>query len=370
MTDDYKDEWQEVVHEGDGSPNWGSDPALDVDAFRKAVDEAVAGNAGGYDRLGDVLDGLQGRLGNLPLRLAANEVAKALAGYVANENDADSMRNLQKWLPRLGKEVDVAGGIADEPVWAWAGVDERPEWLVDWWIPRAMVTSFYADPGSGKSYIALQLACALATPGYRPWLEADVGADGIYVDRDCKVLLGSREDSLGTVSARVERIGMPPDGRFGFKDLMAGGPIWGRAGRFDPPALTANGFALLNRAVREEVGLLIVDSLSTIYEGDEIDRAEVSRFLVSMNAWCRETDIAMLIVAHLPKGGEARQSGYSGSTAWHGGVRHSLLLDSKKDRERGDYKELSVSKTNLCAPPPVVALDYDKEKARFCAIAD
>lgn len=353
---------------------WVRDPELDPAVIYEAVDLARRGEYEGLHRL---VVKIEGNFDNLGLRLSTTKIVKALESYNSDTRDDRALSDLQKWLPRWSKELSAAAAMAEDAVWEWDTKRERVDWIIPGWIPRSTVTSIYASPGAGKSYISLQLACALARKGAQPWIEGMIGAPGLMVDRDLRVLYASRnEDPISTVAARVDLIGKPGQGMLGFKDLSSSGAIWGAVDRFSPSMLTDSGRSVLAMAVRADVGLLILDNISSIFEGSEIDRAEVARFLAAMNAWCRETGISIVLVGHLPKGGEAREAGYSGSTGWLGGIRHALLLDDVKPDGRSKEaieavrgkKTLSVSKTNLTAPPTPITIMYDKNVGRFVAV--
>ena len=85
----------------------------------------------------------------------------------------------------------------------------------------------------------------------------------------------------------------------------------------------------------------MIDPLSAAFYGDENNKAEVYAFIHSWAKWGADNGIAILISAHLPKGKEARRSGYSGAAAWEGAVRSLFTLDTfdMNEDEDGERKK-------------------------------
>ena len=101
---------------------------------------------------------------------------------------------------------------------------------------------------------------------------------------------------------------------------------------------------------KHKAKLLIIDPLSAGFYGDENSKAEAYAFINFWAGWAEQTEIAVMINAHLPKGKEARRSGYSGAAAWEGAVRSLFTLDrfdlnEDEDGERKKTKEGSRTVT-------------------------
>ena len=100
-------------------------------------------------------------------------------------------------------------------------------------------------------------------------------------------------------------------------------------------------FRLLAQKVREfKVNLVIIDSLSRVFPGNEIDRVDVTTFGKAMDAFCIETGCHVVVLAHTNKEG-----GFSGSSSWEAICRQMYIIEAKQIG--GEYiYTMSVEKTN------------------------
>lgn len=81
-------------------------------------------------------------------------------------------------------------------------------------------------------------------------------------------------------------------------------------------------------------GLVVIDNASDAFGGDEIVRRQVRAFIRSLNDIAKESDAAVVLLAHVNKTSARTGSGfggdsegcYSGSTAWHNPTRSRLFL--------------------------------------------
>ena len=98
-------------------------------------------------------------------------------------------------------------------------------------------------------------------------------------------------------------------------------------------------YSELRALVRQTgAGLVVIDNASDAFGGDEIVRRQVRAFIRSLNDIAKESDAAVVLLAHVNKtsarngsgfGGDSE--GYSGSTAWHNSTRSRLFLSRNKD---------------------------------------
>ncbi len=100
-------------------------------------------------------------------------------------------------------------------------------------------------------------------------------------------------------------------------------------------------FRLLARKVKElKVNLVVIDSLSRVFPGNEIDRVDVTTFGKAMDAFCIETGCHVVVLAHTNKEG-----GFSGSSSWEAICRQMYIIEAKQIG--GEYiYTMSVEKTN------------------------
>jgi RecA-family ATPase len=151
-----------------------------------------------------------------------------------------------------------------------------------------------------------------------------------------RVLVYSCEEPERELKVRLKRIlaafNLTP-AALGDRLIIANG--YGRSdnilftGQRDPKErLTGQYWTLLEWCKAQRPDLVIVDNMSEVYDGNEIDRAMVRQFIQSMNAICKWTQGALVLVGHVDAATSMGRhgKGYSGSTAWHNSVRSRLFM--------------------------------------------
>lgn len=210
--------------------------------------------------------------------------------------------------------ADVLTAPSPPPRFVWHG-----------YLPRGVVSMLGAHGGTGKSYISLMLAVAVATG--RPLF-------GVDTERE-RVVFVSLEDAGHVVRHRLAHIcrewSIAPEELTNLQilDGTDNPELFATNGGRDAGTTTRSYAELC--AVAKGAGLVIVDNASDAYGGDEIQRRQVRAFIRSLGWIARDNDSAVLLLAHVDKntsragkadGGE----GYSGSTAWHNSVRSRLFM--------------------------------------------
>jgi RecA-family ATPase len=206
------------------------------------------------------------------------------------------------------------------------GVPVPPrQWLVPDWVPMGRVTALYGAGGEGKTILGQMLATACAIDAL--WL-------GLRVQRSNSLLLFC-EDDLDEMHRRQDDINR----HFGctFADLT---PVrWlPRLGAdnalmaFDGgPHRTPLFDELLHVAKEHNARLIITDTLADVFAGNENDRGQARIFAqASLGLLARETQGAVVALAHPSRWGMSSGSGESGSTAWLGTFRSLLHLATPK----------------------------------------
>ena len=236
------------------------------------------------------------------------------------------------------KAADTLHGQAPQQGWV------IPEWLVE-----GEVNSLYGMGGLGKSTLAQQLAYAAATG--ETWLGLPVNKRSslaVFCEDNWGVL-HRRHDAIRRGAGQV--IGNPYSDvylwpRFGHESVLLGFTS-------DRPA-----HGLFYQQLQQEIdrlnpGLLILDNISNVFAGNEIDRAQVTYFLsVTLNALiqqqvAKDRSLTILLLGH-PSISGGQTQGFSGSTAWENGVRSRLYL-SKPEGASNDERTLSRRKSNYAA---------------------
>lgn len=246
---------------------------------------------------------------------------------------AASVAELVEGKPDAPRMLDLVALAADRPA--------PPKFVVDGLLPESEVTLLAGHGGSGKSTIALILAVCLALG--LPFF-------GVPAQRR-RVAFFSFEDPESVLHWRLSRacsmLGVDVAALAGLLHIFdcTGGEPWFIATR-DGLAAT-DGYrwaAQVMRATGSEVA--VVDGTTDVFCGNENDRSQVRtatramRRLVPLNG-------ALLLCGHVDKSGlrsPADSQGFSGSTAWHNGVRSRLYLHPEADDS--DLLVLECRKSN------------------------
>jgi DNA repair protein RadA/Sms len=134
-------------------------------------------------------------------------------------------------------------------------------------VPGAMVL-MAGDPGIGKSTLLLQASAHLAAAGLR-------------------VLYASGEESAHQVKLRAQRLGVPGQGIFFLSETEVE--------------------TLLAHLERVKPGLVVVDSVQTIYSQDTPSAmgsvAQVRECTRRLTGWAKATGVPMLLAGHVTKDG-------------------------------------------------------------------
>jgi RecA-family ATPase len=90
--------------------------------------------------------------------------------------------------------------------------------------------------------------------------------------------------------------------------------------------LTEKYMALLREVRRIRPINLSIDTLSRVFDGNELNRVEVYKFVSCMQYLALQGNCSVTILSHPSLSGIASGSGISGSTAWHGAFRFRQYL--------------------------------------------
>ena len=245
----------------------------------------------------------------------------------------------------------------------------RRDWVIPGWLPAGRVTRLSSHGGSGKTYLALELAAAIASAmdpadggeADLQWrVHEDVGTPILARTpmargyREDALQQGARKHSLFRLALEAEavpvlfltwedepeefnrRLYALPSGRgkavgerLRALNLEGYGALWAaRAGKHRDTEGDVTGVGRKVEAmVREhKPRLVVIDPVAAAYGCNENDRAAVRRWLSHLNSLARETGAAILLISHPPK---HSGSDYSGSTDWDNGVRAAWTLDPK-----------------------------------------
>src|SRR5207302_2043393 len=131
------------------------------------------------------------------------------------------------------------------------------------------------------------------------------------------------------------------------------------------PRLTGFFRKVLAAAKQHGAKLIIVDTLADVFLGNENDRAQARAFAQqALGLLARETQGAVIALAHPSLSGINSGSGQSGSTAWVGTFRSQLHLATPKPDEKAeppdpDLRVLARRKSNAARRDEEIRLRWE-----------
>jgi RecA-family ATPase len=236
------------------------------------------------------------------------------------------------------------------------------EWLIRERVPMCNVTLLSGDGGVGKTVALMQFAAATVLGkdwlGMRPatgsalYFGAEDDAD------ECRRRFGDIAKHYGATWQDLFDAGLRALS-FAGADALLGKP--NRDGLIVSTPLLAR---LRDDAIAFKARLIIIDPAADVFEGKEIDRAQVRQFISLLRAIAIAVDCAVILAAHPSLSGMRESTGLSGSTAWNNSVRARFYLTKPKRSGRdGDddapdtgLRVLEVKKNNygpLTASVPI-----------------
>ena len=223
-----------------------------------------------------------------------------------------------------------------EPAYRLAERSEEHRWLVTGLWSEQAVGIVGGEPKCCKSFLALDLAVAVAAgvPCLRRFA----------VPRAGRVLLFAAEDALHIVRRRLEGISAAAGVALANLDIQV---ITAPTVRLDLDADRRN---LAETVARLQPRLLILDPFVRLHRIDENASGEVAPLLAYLRELQRRHDVAVLVVHHAKKGGGGVRAGQAlrGSSEFHAWGDSNLYL-----RRDGDDLSLSVEHRAAASMPPI-----------------
>jgi len=240
-----------------------------------------------------------------------------------------------------------------EPAWRLAERAEEHRWLVtDLWGEQA-VGIVGGEPKCCKSFLALDLAVAVAsgTPCLRRFAVPQAG----------RVLLFAAEDALHIVRRRLEGICAAAGLALADLDIQV---ITSPALRLDLEADRRN---LADTVATLQPRLLILDPFVRLHRIDENASGEVAPLLAFLRELQRRHGTAVLVVHHAKKGGGGLRAGQAlrGSSEFHAWGDSNLYLG-----RNGDEIALAVEHRAAPSPKPLTIELAQRGTALALEVAD
>ena len=240
-----------------------------------------------------------------------------------------------------------------EPAWRLAERAEEHRWLVTGLWSEQAVGIVGGEPKCCKSFLALDLAVAVASG--MPCLRR------FSVSRAGRVLLFAAEDALHIVRRRLEGIASAAGVALADLDIQV---ITSPVLRLDLDADRRN---LAETVARLQPRLLILDPFVRLHRIDENASGEVAPLLAYLRELQRRHGTAVLVVHHAKKGGNGVRAGQAlrGSSEFHAWGDSNLYL-----RRDGDDISLAVEHRAAPSPKPLTIELAQRGDALALEVAD
>jgi hypothetical protein len=228
-----------------------------------------------------------------------------------------------------------------EPYLGVACVDVEPapvEWLWEPYLARGKLAVLDGDPGTGKSFLTIDIAARVSRGGTMPGGPVRFGA------RETVLLLNAEDDARDTIRPRLRAAAGDPKRVRVFASPGIG---------MNRPPYFPDDFDQLEEAVRAtRPALVVIDPLSTFFPADQ---SALVRALVPFAELANDTGACVLLVRHLRKsaGTNPLYRGLGG-IGIVGVARTALALSRHPDDPT--LRVLAQTKTNI--GPPGAALAF------------
>ena len=275
---------------------------------------------------------------------------------IAEQASGGAFRAVERWLeqppePEAPLFPDAPAGPAGTEGFTWGGAEppSTPPALVDDLVPYERVLFIGGQSGSGKTFVAMDLAAAVV-------------GKGLFLNREVNervgvvVLAGEGAATLNNRwIAACDARGMNPD-----QPIYWLGAVPNLADPVEIPKLIER-----LRAVAAEMrardgvrlGMVIFDTLAaTFLLNDENDNSEAARTIRALKTIGEATDALMVPVHHYGKGSE---SGLRGASAWRAGCDAVLSITCDRDNLTGLTSNhwISLAKNRVGEEGPICSFE-------------
>jgi hypothetical protein len=268
----------------------------------------------------------------------------------------------KEFAPDPPKEADKPKPTKTIKIESWDTIQDEPvEWLIEGVIPKGSFTALYGPPGSFKSFIALDIAEAIATG--RTWMGKEVKQTGAVL-----YLAG---EGFGGIGARIKACKMHHQTEDGAPIYIVRHQLNLRSSAEDFNALMMAVVTLVEQTGME-FSLAIVDTLARAFGGgNENSSEDMGAFITAMGKVQEFLNCALMVLHH---SGKDAAKGLRGHSSLLGAVDTELellrfeeqmkgvLTISKQkdgaDNERFGFEmvEVEIRPAGLALSEPVVSL--------------
>jgi len=200
-------------------------------------------------------------------------------------------------------------------------------WVIKGWLPAYGTCMIYGESGVGKTFVALDMACSIASAMMwqgiktKPGIVVYLAGEGNY---------GMRQ----RIAAWCKKNGITQ-----LDNLL----ISNKAIDLDSPGAAARIIAAVREMTGETVVLVIIDTLNNHMSGDENSAKDTRAMINACNIVSTALGATSMLVHHLGHSSESKQRA-RGSSAWRGALDASILVSGEKN-------EIKVSCTKMKDSP-------------------
>lgn len=206
---------------------------------------------------------------------------------------------------------------------------ENPDWLIENCFEKEKLITVFGAPKSGKSFIAIAMACAIARGGDFYGHKA-TQAPVVYLAGE-------------GVSGIRQRLGAYDQSEHGGK--LAGVPLFlsnrgSRINEADELQKLETEVTLLQKDVGS-IGLIILDTFQRCYSGDENSASEVNKFIKACDQLIQTFNCTVLMVHHTGRGNTNRARG---SSVLDASIDGEFIVERKGTKPDNDNSMLVTMK--------------------------
>ena len=263
----------------------------------------------------------------IPERLQAIQQIPPTVDMVATVAPAEDIA--KEFAPDPPKEADKPKPVKTIKIESWDTIQDEPvEWLIEGVIPKGSFTALYGPPGSFKSFIALDIAEAIATG--RTWMGKEVKQTGAVL-----YLAG---EGFGGIGARIKACKMHHQTEDGAPIYIVRHQLNLRSSAEDFNALMMAVVQLVEQTGME-FSLAIVDTLARAFGGgNENSSEDMGAFITAMGKVQEFLSCALMVLHH---SGKDAAKGLRGHSSLLGAVDTELELLRFEEQMKG---VLTISK--------------------------
>lgn len=245
-----------------------------------------------------------------------------------------------------------------------AGYDRMQDFLIKGYLPHSAVTCIYGPSGSYKSFLAVSMACHVATG--KPWAGQKVA--------QCAVLYIAGEGSIG-VSRRIRA----------WEHRYHGGKPVQNLFRIDEAVYPASSSSLhqilkamedIEAHCGQRIGLIIIDTLARCFAGnDENTAKDMGAFIQGCDMIKTRNGATLLIVHH---SGKDKDRGARGSSALRAALDAEYRISREDDAGTPSLTMYCTKMKDAEEPAPIrfelakvaVTVDKDNETVSSLVLMD